>query len=91
MTYSRGPFRLNYSVYYLPAEKMNYTDTVENQSVLPVEANVRHNISMAYEVDPLTFRVGVNNLTDEAPSYPYSANYGDIVGRQFFFGIGASF
>jgi outer membrane receptor protein involved in Fe transport len=87
--YSIGRLRVNYSMFYLPAEKMNYTDNVENQSVLPVAANVRHNISFDYTVDRLTMRFGINNFTDEAPSYPYSANYGDIIGRQFFVGIKA--
>jgi iron complex outermembrane recepter protein len=89
--YSLGALRVNYSMFYLPAEKINYTDNVENASVLPVAANVRHNISMEYTVHQLAFRFGVNNFTDEAPSYPYSANYGDIIGRQFFFGIRAKY
>jgi iron complex outermembrane receptor protein len=89
--YINGPFRLNYSLYYIPASKINYTDTVENASVLPVAANTRHNISFEYRLKNFSFRSGINNFTDEAPSYPYSANYGDIIGRQYFVGAKVSF
>lgn len=89
--YSLGALRINYSLYYLPAEKMHSTDTVENESILPVAGNTTHNISIDYTVDKLTFRFGVNNFTDKQPSYPYSVGYGDIIGRQFFFGVNAKY
>ncbi len=89
--YALGKVRMTYSMYYLPAEKMNYTDNVENASIIPVAKNVRHDISLQYGIKHLDFRVGVKNFTNEAPSYPYSANYGDILGRQFFFGVKAQY
>lgn len=84
--YNIGRLRVNYSAYYMPAEPMNYTDTVENASVLPVKGNTRHNISASYRFDKLELRAGINNFTDKMPSYPYGAGYGDIIGRQFFVG-----
>ena len=89
--YSFGPLRINYSMYYRPAEKMNRTDNVENQSIIPVAGNTIHNISFDYKVDVLRFRFGINNFTDKAPSYPYSAGYGDIIGRQYFFGVNVKY
>ncbi|MBU3076832.1 TonB-dependent receptor domain-containing protein [Sphingomonas quercus] len=86
-TYSIGRLRLNYSAYYMPAEPINFTDTVENAPVLPVKGNTRHNISAAYGLDKFEIRAGINNFTDKAPSFPYSAGYGDIIGRQFFLGV----
>lgn len=91
MRYVNGPLRLSYSAYILPAEKINYTDTVENASVLPVAGNTRHNVSAEYQFEHLSLRAGVNNLTDKGPSFPYSAGYGDIIGRQFFVGIRATY
>ncbi|WP_336962817.1 TonB-dependent receptor domain-containing protein [Sphingobium aquiterrae] len=89
--YAIGPFRLSYSAYILPAEKINYTDTVENASVLPVAGNTRHNISAEVTVDRYTLRAGINNFTNKQPSFPYSAGYGDIIGRQFFVGVKAAY
>lgn len=89
--YAIGGLRLNYSAYILPAEKINYTDTVENASVLPVAGNTRHNISAEYQLEQFSIRAGINNLTDKAPSFPYSAGYGDIIGRQFFVGVKTKF
>ena len=37
------------------------------------------------EAGPMTFRLGVDNFTDEEPSYPQIA-YGDILGRRFWAG-----
>jgi iron complex outermembrane receptor protein len=87
----RGPIRVNYTMFYLPSEPQNYTDTVENASILPVKANIRHNISAEYRFSKYAVRFGVNNLTDEPPSFPYGAGYGDIIGRQYFLGLKASF
>jgi iron complex outermembrane receptor protein len=87
----RGPLRVNYTMFYLPSEPQNYTDTVENASILPVKANIRHNISTEYRFSKYAVRFGINNFTDEPPSFPYGAGYGDIIGRQYFVGLKANF
>ena len=84
--YRNGPFRLNYSLNYLPSALLTSTSTVTNSpdGVFKVKSNARHDISMEYQVnDNYTLRAGVNNFTDELPSYPTST-YGDIVGRNYF-------
>lgn len=87
--YEIGKFQANYSLIYLPAEPINYTDNVENASVLPVAGNLRQNIEFAYEIGPVQLRFGINNFTNQAPSFPYSAGYGDIIGRDFFLAVKA--
>jgi iron complex outermembrane receptor protein len=88
--YARGPLRLFWSVYYLPAEKMTRTATIETDPVPKVKANYTHTASAQYALGRVTLRGGVNNLFDEPPSFPTRA-YGDIYGRQFFMGLRARF
>lgn len=83
--YSKGPFRLFYQLYYLPEVMNTATSTVENDPTPTIAANYRHTISVQYEMSNLTLRAGVNNFTDEGPSFPTRA-YGDLYGRQFFIG-----
>ena len=47
-------------------------------------------ISGQYDYHNITFRAGINNLTDQGPSYG-TLNYGDIIGRTFFVGASAKF
>jgi outer membrane receptor protein involved in Fe transport len=90
LRYSRGPLRLFYSVYYLPSVKAAFTDTIETNPVPIVKANYTHTLSGQYEYGNVTFRAGVNNLTNEMPSFP-TRTYGDIFGRQYFFGVRARY
>ena len=88
--YSRGPLRLFYSVYYLPSVKASFTDTIETNPIPIIKANYTHTVSGQYDFRNFTFRAGVNNLTDEMPSFP-TRTYGDIFGRQWFVGVRARF
>ena len=90
LRYSNGPFRFFYSVYYLPSVKAAFTDTIETNPIPIVKANYTHTMSVAYEWENYTFRAGVNNLTNEMPSFP-TRTYGDIFGRQFYFGVRARY
>jgi iron complex outermembrane receptor protein len=88
--YSRGPLRLLYSVTYLPSVKAAFTDTIETNPVPVIKANYTHTISGQYNFGAYTVRAGINNLTDEMPSFP-TRTYGDIYGRQWFMGVTARF
>lgn len=88
--YSKGPLRLFYSAYYLPSVKSSYTDTIETTPVPVVASNTVHNVSAQYNYKKYTLRAGVNNLTDQGPSFP-TRTYGDIMGRQMYVGLRARF
>ncbi len=88
--YQRGPVRMTYQLFYLPEAKVNRFDTIESTPTPTIDANVRHSVSAAYDFGQYTVRGGVENLTDEEPSYP-TRNYGDIIGRYFFVGLNAKF
>ena len=88
LRYARGPVRLFYSVYYLPSVKSSFTDTIETSPVPIIKENYTHTVSGQYDYKNVTFRAGVNNLTNEMPSFP-TRTYGDIFGRQYFFGVRA--
>lgn len=89
--YSVGPLRLGYSMNYLPEVKSGANATVENSAVPVIAENIRHGLSAQYELnETVTLRAGVENLTDEEPSYP-TLSYGDIIGRNYYVGLRASF
>lgn len=89
--WSRGPLRLTYEAFYLPETMINRTDTVETTEFPIVGDNLRHSISGSYDISKtVQLRAGVQNLTDERPSYP-TTNYGDIIGRSYFAGLKARF
>jgi outer membrane receptor protein involved in Fe transport len=88
--YSRGPLRLFYSMYYLPQARAQEGATIFSTPVPVIAANVQHTISAQYDFRNITFRAGINNLTDQGPSYG-TLNYGDIIGRTFFVGASAKF
>jgi outer membrane receptor protein involved in Fe transport len=88
--YTRGPLRLFYSLSYLQKAKSSYTATIETTAIPVLAANYVHTLSAQYQVGKLTYRVGVDNLTNRLPSSP-SRNYGDIFGRRFFAGVNARF
>jgi outer membrane receptor protein involved in Fe transport len=85
-TYTKGPIRLSYQLFYMPAARRTYTSTIENDPVPEVASNMTHSLSAQVDVGRMTYRIGVENLTDEQPSYP-SIAYGDILGRRFFAGV----
>ena len=68
--YSRGPLRLFHSVYYLPTVKASFADTIETNPIPLIKANYTHTVSGQYDFRNFTFRAGINNLTDEMPSFP---------------------
>ena len=89
--YAFGPFRFAYSLNYLPSVRSTNTSTVETTLYPILAANYRHNISAQYDLtEALTLRAGVENLTDEMPSFP-STQYGDLLGRQYYMGVHAKF
>jgi outer membrane receptor protein involved in Fe transport len=91
LRYRKGPFRFNYTMNYLSPVKFQYTSTIENVPTPHIKENIRHSISGSYDLmENYTVRAGVNNLTDEAPSFP-TRNYGDILGRRYFVGVKARF
>jgi iron complex outermembrane receptor protein len=88
--WSKGPLRIFYSAYYMPSMKNGYTDTIETTPVPIVASNTTHNISAQYNYKGYTLRAGVNNFTDQGPSFP-TRTYGDIFGRQFYIGLRARY
>jgi outer membrane receptor protein involved in Fe transport len=88
--YSRGPLRLFYSMYYLPPSRLSPNATIATTPVPVVAANVTHTVSAQYDIHNITLRAGINNLTDQGPSFP-TVSYGDIFGREFFVGATARF
>lgn len=91
--YTYGPFRLNYALNYLPGEKLTSTSTSLNSpsGLFKVGSNVRHDVSVEYRLgEKYVVRAGVNNITDELPSFPTST-YGDIIGRNYFVALNAKF
>lgn len=90
LRYSRGPVRLFYSVYYLPSVKSGFNDTIETTPVPVIDSNYTHTVSGQFDYRNITFRAGVNNLTNETPSFP-TRSYGDLFGRQYFVGARVRF
>ncbi len=90
LRYSNGPFRMSYQAFYLGPVLAVPNATIENNPNPNLDSNLTHSISAQIEVGKLEFRAGINNLTDEMPSYP-SLTYGDIVGRNFFVGVRARY
>jgi outer membrane receptor protein involved in Fe transport len=89
--YTIGAFRFAYSLNYLPSVRSTNTSTIETTLYPILDANYRHNVSAQYDLtEQLTLRAGVENLTDEMPSFPSTA-YGDILGRQYYMGVHAKF
>jgi outer membrane receptor protein involved in Fe transport len=84
--YTRGPLRVGYTLSYLTDVLAAQGATIENNPNPEIDANYRHSISAQYEFsEMLTVRAGVENFTDEEPSYP-TIFYGDILGRQYYLG-----
>jgi iron complex outermembrane recepter protein len=88
--WNRGPWRALYEAQYLSETMVNRTDTIETTPTPIVKANLRHTVSASYDFGRFQVRAGVNNLTDERPSFP-TTTYGDIIGRYYFVGLKARF
>jgi iron complex outermembrane recepter protein len=93
LRYSRGPIKLNYTMYYLSRVKLSSTATEDNSpsGLAYVASNLRQDISGEYHVlENVSVRAGVNNFTNREPSFPESY-YGDPIGRAYFAGFRAEF
>jgi outer membrane receptor protein involved in Fe transport len=89
--YRRGPLGVVYSLSYLPQVLVAEGATIENNPNPTLRANYRHSISAQYDVtESLSVRAGIENFTNEQPSYP-TIYYGDIIGRQYYVGARAKF
>lgn len=89
--YSQGPLGVLYTLNYLPETRVTRETTIENSANPILSANYRHSISASYEFDDTySVRAGVENITDEQPSYP-SFTYGDLLGRRYYVGLTARF
>ncbi|MGD2132113.1 MAG: TonB-dependent receptor [Maricaulaceae bacterium] len=89
--YGSGPVRIAYTLNYLPETQVTREATIENNPNPRLDANYRHSLSGQLDLnDMVTLRAGVENLTDEGPSFP-STSYGDILGRRYFVGIRSKF
>jgi len=83
--YGYGPLRVTYQAFYLSKSKANFDATIETTPFPYLKANIQHNISAQYDFGQFILRAGVNNFTDQMPSYP-SLSFGDIIGRRFYVG-----
>jgi len=88
--YIHGPLRVTYQVHYLPPALAVPGANVTNNAHPFISSNVTHDVSASYDFGRFQVRAGINNFTDEMPSYP-TLSYGDIIGRQFFFGLRARY
>jgi outer membrane receptor protein involved in Fe transport len=89
--YAIDAMRLNYSIDWLGRTRNeDQQGDLTPLSIYPsLSSNIRHNLSAQYDITEMfTLRAGVNNFTNERPSFP-SIAYGDIIGRQYFVGLNA--
>jgi len=89
-TYINGGFRASYQLAYLDKVLSGPDATIENTPTPIYKANYRHDLSVQYDMGNFLIRAGVNNLTNEEPSYP-SISYGDIIGRELYVGARVKF
>lgn len=85
LDWENGPVRVSYQAYYLDETRAAFDATVENNPNPVLDSNLTHSISAQLDAGALTLRMGVDNFTDQDPSYPQIA-YGDILGRRFWVG-----
>ncbi len=88
--YRYGPLRLTYTLNYLSEVLAAEGETIEQTAQWQLDANIRHSLSASYDFGTYVLRGGVNNFTDEEPSYP-TRTHGDIIGRYYFMGLTARF
>lgn len=85
LDWTKGNVRVSYQAYYLDKTRANYYATIENNPNPRLDSNLTHSISAQVDLGQFTLRGGIDNFTDEDPSYPQIA-YGDILGRRFWIG-----
>ncbi|MBH0114529.1 TonB-dependent receptor [Novosphingobium sp. YJ-S2-02] len=85
LDWTRGKVRVSYQAYYLDETKARFDATIENNPNPIIDSNLTHSISTQFDAGSFILRAGVDNFTDEGPSYPQIA-YGDILGRRFWIG-----
>ncbi|WP_239804814.1 TonB-dependent receptor domain-containing protein [Croceicoccus hydrothermalis] len=85
LDWADGPVRVSYQAFYLDDAKAAPDATIENNPNPFIDSNLTHSISAQLDAGAMTFRFGVDNFTDEEPSYP-QISYGDILGRRFWVG-----
>jgi outer membrane receptor protein involved in Fe transport len=86
-----GPVVLSYQWFYLSDVLAAPNATIENNPNPDIKKNGTHSISATWDInDMFSVRAGINNLTNEGPSYPTLA-HGDILGRRWFVGATARF
>ena len=88
--YAKGPFKFFYSLNYLPSVKSSPTATIETTPVPVIAGNITHDLSAQYSWDKYVLTAGVDNLTDQGPSFP-TVSYGDPYGRRVFVSVKAKF
>lgn len=89
--YARDNLRVTYQLYYLGSVKASEFASIENSLNPVISSNTTHSISGQYTFgENVTVRAGVNNLTDEKPSFP-TFTHGDVLGRRYFVGATAHF
>jgi iron complex outermembrane receptor protein len=89
LRYAIGHLRVLYSIYHLPSSLLGPGDNVTNSPIpYEVKSNSVQSISAEYDYHQVTFRGGIQDITDSLPSFP-TRSYGDIIGRQFFVGVHA--
>jgi iron complex outermembrane receptor protein len=87
--YAIQHLRILYSIYHLPTSLISPGANITNSpEPYEVKSNSVQSISAEYDYHQLTFRGGIQDLTDSLPSFA-TRSYGDIVGRQFFVGVHA--
>jgi hypothetical protein len=86
-----GPVLLSYQANYLSSVLASPNATIETTPNPNIDSNLTHALSARWDInDMFSVRAGVDNLTDEPPSYP-TLNHGDILGRRWFVGGTARF
>jgi len=87
VAYTIHDLRVTYQAFYMSRALATVGATALNTEFPYVASNTVHSISAQYQLGPhLTLRGGIDNLTNEPPSFP-TLSYGDILGRRYFLGF----
>jgi len=93
LRYSKGPFALNYSAFYLSRGRINATANELNSTsgIYWVKSLMTHDLSANLDVtEKLSLRAGVNNIGNKTPDYIPNSQ-GGIIGRTVFVGLKARY
>ncbi len=96
ITYSLGPFTLNWQILRISSMKQSHIASSEFRSPSGVSAQWYHDMQMAYQwKDALNLYLGIDNVFDKDPPFHPSTYRGNglysIVGRYFYAGVRVSF